>query len=66
MASLILLFSEIVRNPELDAANLLAAYPSSSCAAVAGKSVRNLKQKSKMSEEKEVMENPLESRLKKI
>ncbi|XP_028761289.1 uncharacterized protein LOC114719891 [Neltuma alba] len=69
MASLILLFSEVVRNHELDAASLLAAYPPpssslSSCAA-ATKSLRNQndKRKSQSSEDAVEMNNPLESRI---
>ncbi|KAK4272347.1 hypothetical protein QN277_020915 [Acacia crassicarpa] len=69
MASLILLFSEIVRNHELDAASLLAAYPPpsssvSSCSA-AEKSLRNQNQdrKSHSSGDALKVENPLESRI---
>ncbi|CAJ1920261.1 unnamed protein product [Sphenostylis stenocarpa] len=65
MASLVLLFSELVRNHEWDAAALLAAYPppsftitSSSCAvSAASKGVVQKKT------EGTVVENPLESRV---
>ncbi|KAL2320494.1 hypothetical protein Fmac_029463 [Flemingia macrophylla] len=64
MASLVLLFSELVRNHEFDAAALLAAYPPSkkltfttSCAAV----FKDEMQKKKTKET--VVENPMESRV---
>ena len=71
MASLVLLFSELVRNhDQWDAAVLLAAYPSScsamtsSGASAAGKPVidQSSMQNSQITEEK-VMDNPLESRV---
>ncbi|BAT84958.1 hypothetical protein LR48_Vigan03g195500 [Vigna angularis] len=71
MASLVLLFSELVRNHEWDAAALLAAYPppnftitssssSSSCAVAAKTTLKDegfLQKKTK----EPVIENPLES-----
>jgi len=69
MASLVLLFSELVRNHEWDAAALLAAYPppnftitSSSCAAAAKTTWKDegfVQKKSKDT----VVENPMESRV---
>ncbi|QCD97378.1 hypothetical protein DEO72_LG6g2088 [Vigna unguiculata] len=69
MASLVLLFSELVRNHEWDAATLLAAYPppnftitSSSCAVAAKTTLKDEGFVQKKSKET-VTENPLESRV---
>lgn len=67
MASLILLFSEVVRNHELDAASLLATYPPSSCAAATGSSAARkstINQNDKLkSQSIEDVQNPLDSRV---
>ncbi|RDX71783.1 hypothetical protein CR513_48816, partial [Mucuna pruriens] len=66
MASLFLLFSELVRNHQWDAAALLAAYPppnftiTSSCAVAAA--TKPLKDESQNRTQDTVVENPLESR----
>ncbi|TKY62875.1 hypothetical protein E2542_SST12740 [Spatholobus suberectus] len=72
MASLVLLFSELVRNHEWDAAALLAAYPSSSftittsCAAASARKPlkgEGVMQKNSKRTEETAVENPLESRV---
>ncbi|KAK7286571.1 hypothetical protein RJT34_21657 [Clitoria ternatea] len=71
MASIILLFSELVRNHEWDAEALMAAYPlssnssfPSSCAAAVRKTLKDegVMQKKQITEES-LLENPLESRV---
>ncbi|KAK7396139.1 hypothetical protein VNO78_16932 [Psophocarpus tetragonolobus] len=72
MASLLLLFSELVRNHDSDAAALLAAYPPSSftlttsCASAAV--IKPLKDEDFMHKnchrtESRIVENPIESRV---
>ncbi|ESW33975.1 hypothetical protein PHAVU_001G114000 [Phaseolus vulgaris] len=70
MASLVLLFSELVRNHEWDAAALLAAYPppnftitSSSCAAAAAKTTLKDEGSVEKKTKDTVVENPLDSRV---
>ncbi|XP_057440560.1 uncharacterized protein LOC130732553 [Lotus japonicus] len=73
MASLILLFSELVQNHEWNAAALLAAYPPSSyssCCAAARKPLKDYEggimeqeQNSQKTEEVVMTENPMESRV---
>ncbi|KAI4348478.1 hypothetical protein L6164_009199 [Bauhinia variegata] len=72
MASLILLFSELVRHHDLDLEALISTYPTSSCAAAAAaakgsstatNSLRNQSSKKSTQEAPPAMENPLESRV---